>query len=420
MDFKAFFWYNSAEIIQEDKQMDFTRLTEYLDSLHERYQVHGLDCVVMKDHEVLYRHMSGVSDYEGTKPVSDTDLYDLYSCTKVLTMTAVMQLIEQGKLGLDDELAKYIPEYSDMRVCDDYPLGQPGLALPTLDTPSHPAENKILIRHLMAMGAGMSYDVNSEPIRKKIEETGGTAGTLELVKEMAKMPLMYEPGTRFAYSLAHDVLAAVIEVVSGMTFGEYLRRNIFDPLGIEEAYLQVPEEVKHRLSAKYEYNDQTKTMAPDSSMTYRLTPNYESGGAGLTTTVSEYIKLLDALANGGVGATGNRILKEESIITMSRVVTKDLAQADFDRFNRPGYGYSLGFRTLIDASKSKSPLGEFGWDGAAGAYALVDPTNHIAICYAHEIRCMWLVYTEIHPVIRDLAYEIIGNIDQNLDFYKES
>ena len=388
--------------------MNFSKLTAYLNTLEEKYGVHGLDMKITRGHETVYRCMLGHSDYERKTPVSERDLYNIYSASKVITMTGVMQLIEQGKLGLNDPLEKYLPEFAHMRYAADFKMGEFPFRWPDENSQLVPAQNPMRIHDLMSMTAGMSYDVASTPIRKVVEETHGEASTRQVVTAMAQMPLLCEPGTRYSYALGHDVLAAVVEVVTGMTFGAYMKRNVFEPLGITEMYYQVPAGEEHRLFAQYGKDWDTGKIKRDESMIYRITKNYESGGAGLCTTVDEYTKVLEALANGGVGRTGGRILKQESVLAIGRNWLTEQELADFSRTGKEGYGYGLGVRVLIDGTKSKSPVGEFGWDGAAGAYALVDPKNHIGMFYTHEILGMIEAYSEIHPTLRDLAYEAMG------------
>lgn len=388
--------------------MNFSKLTAYLNTLEEKYGVHGLDMKITRGHETVYRCMLGHSDYERKTPVSERDLYNIYSASKVITMTGVMQLIEQGKLGLNDPLEKYLPEFAHMRYAADFKMGEFPFRWPDENSQLVPAQNPMRIHDLMSMTAGMSYDVASAPIRKVVEETHGEATTRQVVTAMAQMPLLCEPGTRYSYALGHDVLAAVVEVVTGMTFGAYMKRNVFEPLGITEMYYQVPAGEEHRLFAQYGKDWDTGKIKRDESMIYRITKNYESGGAWLCTTVDEYTKVLEALANGGVGRTGGRILKQESVLAIGRNWLTEQELADFSRTGKEGYGYGLGVRVLIDGTKSKSPVGEFGWDGAAGAYALVDPKNHIGMFYTHEILGMIEAYSEIHPTLRDLAYEAMG------------
>ena len=387
--------------------MDFTELTSYLNTLEDHYGVHGLDIKITQGHDTVYRYMTGHSDYDGKRPVSANDLYDIYSCSKVITMTGVMQLVERGQLDLMDTLEKYLPEFASMQYAADFKMGEFPFAWPTENSDLRPAQNKIYIHDLMSMTAGLSYDVASKPIRELVEATNGQASTRQVVAAIAKMPRLCEPGTRYSYALGHDVLAAVIEVVTGKTFGAYMRENIFEPLGITDMYYQLPEEQKNRLSAQYAKDWYTGEIKRNDSMSYRITKNYESGGAGLSTTVDAYSKVLEALANDGVGGTGKQILSRQSIDTMRRNWLTEQELADFSKSGKVGYGYGLGVRTLIDGTKSKSPVGEFGWDGAAGAYALIDPENHISLFYAHEILGMIEAYSEIHPTIRDLAYEAL-------------
>jgi CubicO group peptidase (beta-lactamase class C family) len=323
-------------------------------------------------------------------------------------MTAVMQLVEQGRIGLYDELALYLPEFADMQVAPDFPVGEWPVQWPTLASALVPAKNRILIHDLMSMTAGLSYDVTSGQIQQVKRETGGKAGTREMIKAIAQMPLIFEPGTRYSYALGHDVLAALVEVVSGMKYSQYLKKNIFDPLAISEMYFFVPDSDKHRISAQYMKNFDTGVIAPHSGNIFRLSDAYESGGAGLTCTVDAYSMVLDTLANEGVGASGARVLKPESIQIMSKNWLSEQQLEDFKKSGKEGYGYGLGVRTLIDASVSKSPLGEFGWDGAAGMYALMDPTNQLSITYAHEILGMITAYSEIHPTVRDLVYDALN------------
>lgn len=388
--------------------MGFERLTAYLDSLAERYGVPGADMKITRGHEVVYRHMTGFSDYEKRVPVSENDVYNIYSGSKPITMAGVMQLIERGQLGLDDRLDTYLPEFAHMKYATDFQFGKFPFAWPDENSPLAEATKPMLIHDLMSMTSGMSYNLDAAPVRRVVERSGGEASTREVVAAMAEMPLLSEPGTHYSYALSHDVLAAVVEVITGMRFRDYMKQNVFEPLGITRMYYQVPEEEKPHLAAQYAKSWHTGEIRPDSSMPYRITKNYDSGGAGLVTSVDEYSKFAEAMANGGVGATGERILKPESIDLMRKNWLNETQLADFALTGKLGYGYGLGVRTLIDGSHSKSPVGEFGWDGAAGCYVVIDPVNRIGMFYAQEIMGMMEAYSEIHPTLRDLAYEAMG------------
>lgn len=392
--------------------MNFDKLTEYLDSLHRIYGVPAADCKITQDHQVIYRHMAGYSDLENTVPLSENTIYRLFSATKVITATAVLQLVERGKLRLNDEVRDYLPEFDQMLVADTFKFEFP-LRWPTSDDKCHYAHNTIRIIDLLTMTSGMSYDTNSKEQRAIREKSGSQASTREVVAELAKMPLVYEPRTRYSYSLGHDVLAAVVEVVSGKKFSEYLRENIFDPLGIQDFYFhwENNKAVSDRICAMYKGVFGTDDIIPDDGELtdgFKITSHYESGGAGLAGTVDAYSLFIDALCNGGVGGNGARILSEESVKKFTIPYTTGQMSQDFAVSGKVGYEYGLGVRVLVDGTKSKSPVGEFGWDGAAGAYVLVDTTNHISLFYTQHIAGFPKVYSEIHPKIRDLAYEAMG------------
>jgi len=391
-----------------EKTMSFEKLTQYLESLKDSDGIEGLDLIIKKNHQVLYRHKQGCNDYDCTRLVSEQDLYYLYSCTKIATMVACMQQVEAGRIRLDAPVAEYLPEFAHMKVADHFELGDFG-NMPNQASPSHPAKNPILIRQLMAMTAGLSYNTASEPIAELKRKSGNHASTREMAGAIARMPLLYEPGTRHAYSLGHDVIAAVIEVVTGQRFGDYVVEHVFEPLGVSDVFFHLREEDKGRLAAQYSCDFKTGRKSRHQGNTFELTDQYDSGGAGLIATVDGYSALLDALACGGVGANGVQILSEESI---EAIRTPQLNAVQLDDFTmkgmfRPGYNYGLGVRVLVDATKAKSPAGEFGWDGAAGAYALVDPKNGISLFYAQAILGLRGVYSDIHPRIRDLVYECL-------------
>ncbi len=386
--------------------MDFSRLTKYLDNLEKDYGVPGYDLIVRKDHEMVYRRMGGYSDYVKTRPVSDQDLYFMYSATKVITMAAVMQLAEQGLIGLEDPVTEYLPEFSKMEVADHVVLNQWPPQIPTMDDPHHPAKTPITLRMLMTMTAGLNYDIGNAEIVKLRKETGGRATTRQMMTAIAKMPLLFEPGTHYSYSLGHDVMAAVIEVVTGQTFGEYMKERIFDPLGVRDAYFHLDDTLRSRLTAQYVADMESGKVNPtEQTCAYCLSDCYDSGGAGLVCTADAYATVMDALACGGVGKTGARILTPASLAKMTENQLTPEMLPEYQMPWRMEYGYGLGVRTLIHPEDSPTPQGEFGWDSAGGAYCLADPVNHISVLYAQEILAMLRSYSEIHPALRNLIYE---------------
>lgn len=375
--------------------MDFAPLTAYLDSLAGE-GVPACDCVIHVNQQPVYRHIRGLAHPAQGVPASQDDLYWLYSASKVITCAAVMQLVEQGRLGLEDEVGRYLPEYAHLTV-------RKGDAVVA-------AQRPMTVRHLFTMCGGLTYDLYTLPVMETKERTGNRATTRELVEAFARNPLAFEPGTHFQYSLCHDVLAAVAEAVTGMTFGDYLSERIFRPLGMTDTGYRMTPQQRRRLSAQYQYDADSHAAVPvDGGNGFVLSDCYESGGAGLFGSVNDYIRFADALCCGGVGANGARILSAASIDQMRTCqVTGDCAR-DFDLVGRRGYGYGLGVRTLTDKSLgAKSPLGEFGWDSAGGAFILMDPDNRIALVYMQHVIGCAPAYDVFHPTIRDLAYTCLG------------
>ena len=386
--------------------MNFHLLEQYLDSLEEEYGIPGLDMIVTKDHREVFRRSVGFADAQRTRPVSDRDFYMFYSCTKVVTMTAMMQLIEQGKAGLYDPVSRFLPEWAHMTVINaDYKTREFNFS-PKLSEPSHYARQQVRIIDCMSMMAGLTYDLHSEAIEELLSKNP-EATTREVVGAIARMPLLFEPGTHYKYSLGHDVIAAVIETVSGERYSDYLKAHIFDPLGITDLTCHPTEEQLARLSAMYVFDPKSQKMKlmekPDNS--FAITPNYESGGAALYGTMRAYAEVLDALANEGVGRNGVRILKKESVLMLTHSVTTGQALQEFRVGRFLEYGYGLGVRVKTDSLLGHSPVGEFGWDGAAGGYGVVDPFQHVSIFYVVHILNFFEGYSVIHPRVRDLVYK---------------
>lgn len=390
--------------------MNFNVLTEYLDSIEVRYGVPFSDCAVTFRHDQVFRHMTGHYDANKSQPTNMSVLYRLFSGTKVITSVAAMQLIERGKLNLYDELQKYLPEFGVMRVATDFDYRTAPAKWPQIDDASHIAHNPIRIIDLLTMTAGFSYDNTAQSIREMKRTTGGKGSTREAVAALAKMPLMYEPGTHWAYSHAHDVLAAVIELASGQKFSDYLRENIFAPLDADDFCFHPDAAMARRLGHLYAKDRLSGKVGDDDGIysgSFSFTDIHESGGAGLITTVDAYSKVVDALSCGGEGYNGARILKPETVALLTTPYTVGTAQDDFSFFRRgrKDYGYGLGVRVRVDAAGGRSPMGEFGWDGAAGSYFLVDSKNAVSIVYAQHMMGCIDAFDNIHPTIRDMVYD---------------
>jgi CubicO group peptidase (beta-lactamase class C family) len=221
-------------------------------------------------------------------------------------------------------------------------------------------------------------------------------------------PIKFEPGEHYEYSLSHDVVGAIIEVVSGMSLGEYFSKNILLPMEMKNTFFAKPMNENDQLVTQYTYDDEKhESTEMELSCCYQLSENYESGGAGLISCVEDYGKFADMLACGGVSAKGARILKEESIDLMRTNMLGQTQREEIAKnMGRVGYGYGCGVQMLLEPEKcnAKAPVGVFGWDGAAGAFVMMDPFNHISIVYAQHVRGCGYAYSTVHPTLRDLLY----------------
>jgi CubicO group peptidase (beta-lactamase class C family) len=192
----------------------------------ESLGIPGFDCIVLRRGKCIFRFKSGFSDVEKSRPVTGNERYNIYSCSKLITCTAALMLVEKDIIRLDDAVHEYLPEFKHMKKMADGVIEN--------------VKNTMTLRHLFTMTAGLTYNVDSENIKRGIAETNGTMQTREAMKYLACDPLAFEPGSSWLYSLSHDVLAAIVEVVSGKQFGEFVKENIFDVAGMKRSTFCFP------------------------------------------------------------------------------------------------------------------------------------------------------------------------------------
>lgn len=375
-------------LLKERSVLCFKKTKEFFDKLVLEGKSPGVDCLIYQNHKPIFRYFAGIRDIENNIEINGEEKYAIFSMTKMITVVSALQLFERGYFKMNDPLYKYIPEYENMfvRTDNDESIAlngndvSTGKELVIWDKPKEfrKAKQKILIKHLFTMASGINYDIKSDIILNSVKE--GKKSTLDIVKALSKSVLTFEPGTRFLYSLSHDVLGGLVEVLSGKTLGEYMKENIFDPLGMKDTHFgNIKNESLDRFAPLYRPSANGFIRQPLENP-FMLSDIYESGGAGLISTTSNYAVFLDALANGGVGLNNNRILYEKTVNLMNKNYMTGYQCHDFDEL-RKGYGYGLGVRvhTNPEISESLTPVGEFGWDGAAGGFSLVDRDNSLSI-----------------------------------------
>ncbi len=386
--------------------MNFTPLMDFLDKLANT-RTPGNAMVIYHNNEEVFRYSSGYSDLENKTVMTGNELFNVYSCSKPITVTAAMQLYEKGEFLLDDPLYSFIPEYREMYV-------------KTADGEFKKAEKPITMRHLFTMSAGLSYELESDAIAEARRQTNGRMDTVTVAKCLVKDPLLFEPGEHYKYSLCHDVLAAVVEIISGKRFSEYVEENIFKPLEIKDAHYDRPDSVLKRIAIHYEYVNpsefdltrQAEYKVVSKIPAYIFGEDYDCGGAGLAIAPAEYAKFTNAMANYGKCPNGERILSRGSVDLLRQNQFADHRLSEIDnginkRFS--GYGYGLGVRTMMDKAKggSLSSIGEFGWDGAAGALSLIDPEANVGFFYAQHVLSTNLDMDYAIPRLRNIVYKCI-------------
>jgi CubicO group peptidase (beta-lactamase class C family) len=346
-------------------------------SLDEK-RVAGAVTLVARNGRVAWLKAQGMSDMESGKPMQTDAIFRICSMTKPITSTAVMMLYEEGRCQLSDPVSKYIPEFKSPKVLARTPSGQ------TYDVP---ANGEITIRQLMTHTSGLTYHWNPE-LGPLYRDAGVAHGLLQYdgtigdsVRKLAGLPLLFNPGEKFEYSLSVDVLGYLVEVLSGMKLDQFMRTRIFEPLGMSDTYFFLPQNKVSRLATAYTWYD-GKGLArfPDKPITegpftysadypYRGPRTLFAGGAGLCSTVADYARFCEMMLNGGQ-YQGKRLLSRKSVELMTH-----------DQLGRiqPDMGFGLGF----GVSGVKAPLeelgspGQYGWGGFFYTTFFIDPKEQM-------------------------------------------
>ncbi len=346
----------------------------------------GANIAVHQNGECLFSYNAGYADLASGKKVSDDTIFRIYSMSKVVTCAAALQLFEQGKYLLNDPIEEYIPAFKDAKVYQYDGRGHSSAV---------PSPQKPLIKHFFAMQSGMPYPGGGsrsaqEYVKAMGESFAGIKSEMTIeqaVNIVANVPLGFVPGTAWEYGYSHDVLGRLIEVISGMNFGAYLKKNIFDPLGMNDTSFTIAPEKAGRLATVY-VPDESGALVPrqGGDDNYQPGAKFQSGGGGLLSTLTDYAKFANCLATGGQ-ANGVRILGRKTIDLMrTPQLTEEIRTRDFAHGYHAGYSWGLGVRTMVNPAEGgvNSSIGEFGWCGAAGTWASMDPAEGLSIVYMQQ------------------------------------
>lgn len=343
----------------------------------------GLSVSVMRRGQLAFARAHGLADLKRGTPFRLDTVARIYSMTKPLTSVAVMQLYEEGRFQLDDPVARFLPEFSAMRVAT-------GGNRAKLE--SEPARRMITIRDLLTHTAGLTYGFMEATLVDALYREQGadylrTDATLaEVTRIVAGLPLLAHPGAAWNYSVATDVLGRLVEVVSGRDFADYLRERVIRPLGLHDTDFHVRPENRDRFAACYVYDRERRlTQYDDARETvFAEPPAIASGGGGLVSTASDYLRFCRLVLNGGV-LDGVRLLGRKTVALMTtNHLRGDLAAMGTPRFAETSYdgiGFGLGFSVMLDPARAQilgSP-GECAWGGLASTAFWIDPSEDMAV-----------------------------------------
>lgn len=345
----------------------------------------GSSCHVYLGGEQIYSGAAGYADREAGKVMADNAVFRLFSLTKPVTSAAAMILIDRKVFSPEDPVSKYFPEYAK-------------LSYVTEDNSVIPCDTEMKLSHLLNMTSGLPY-ANDWGVSVcaagrlfdaiiEGQATGNDLTTEEICRRAAEIPLMFKPGERWEYGISADIMGGIIEKASGMRYGEFLRKNIFEPLGMNDTGFFVPEEKLDRFTALYSWqeNGLGRDFGKYLGLTdYTKPPAFESGGAGLVSTIEDYSKFACMLANHGE-YNGVRLFSEETFGYMASPKLSDIQRKGmWDRLE--GYNYSCFMRVheKPEISVSSTGKGEIGWDGWTGTFFAADPERNVAILYFTQI-----------------------------------
>lgn len=343
------------------------------------------------DRPTLFVSAGRISDEPGAAQAGPDSLWRVYSMTKPITGMAAMILVEEGKLKLDDPVAKYFPGFAKMRV----------LTSPDTSLDSVPAKSQITIRELLTHTAGLSYNISAKgPLLREYERLGILPGQVnaqievqalkarpktlaEFAERVAQAPLIAEPGTKWSYSIGLDVMGAVIEKASGMPFDRFVQIRLLDPLRMNSTYWNVPASEVGRLSTNYLFvGDKRTPLDPAAGSVYLSPPSFPYGGAGLVSSARDYDRFLHMLQDGGI-LDGVRVMKAETAaLAMSNLMPEGVYFAGLGDGTGGNMSAKMGFGAggsvyLADGPGGVPSKGTYGWGGAAGTIAWVDPAKKV-------------------------------------------
>lgn len=379
------------------------RIGPAMQALLDQGKFPGMSVTVARNGKVAFQSELGYADIETKAPLRKDSIYRIFSMTKPVTGVAVMILLEEGRFQLDDPVSAYLPAFKDLQVFESE--GADGVQLTK-------AVRDVTIRDLLRMTSGLTYGSPTDPVGRmyNLAALFAPITTLEqMVEKVGKLPLRYQPGSRWEYSISIDILGRLVEVVSGQPLDVFFQRRIFDPLKMLDTGFYVPAEKLGRFTTCYVYSrEKGLTALPPARGVdaYQRDKNRMlSGGGGLVSTTADYLRFATMLARGGE-LDGVRILGPKTVELMRlNHLPAGVAPLSWGGKN-DGNGYGLTMSVTTDVAKTTgygSP-GDFGWDGAASTFFRIDPSEQLVILLMTQRMPTDL---EIQVKLKTLAYQAL-------------
>jgi CubicO group peptidase (beta-lactamase class C family) len=343
--------------------------------------------------------MSGQMDLERGRKMREKAIFRIYSMSKPITAVALMMLVEEGKIGLDDDVHTHIPSWKNLRV---YASGMPSLVANTagqfITTAPHRRMKVVdLVTHTSGLTYGfmMRTSIDAEYRRQKVGDFQTPGGLDAFIEQLANIPLDFSPGEAWNYSVSIDVMGYLVQKLSGQTFGEFLRTRLFEPLGMKDTFFSVPADKMDRFCSCYMPGKDGKLVIQDDAgkSTYAEPPKLESGGGGLVSTAHDYMRFCRMMLGGG-SLDGVQILSPKTVamfgmnlLPNNKLMTDMSLAATFSEAGYGGIGFSIGCGVTMDIAKARIPgtPGEFFWGGAASTAFWIDPKEDLAVVFMTQV-----------------------------------
>jgi CubicO group peptidase (beta-lactamase class C family) len=376
-----------------------SRLQRITDHLNRHYiepgKITGCQTLVARHGDIAYFSSLGLADRERGKPVADDTLFRIYSMTKPITSVALMMLYEQGLFHLNDPIQRFVPEWAEQRVW----VSGEGAALHTVAL-DRPITFRDLLTHTSGLtyggglpGVGIEHPVDHVYRQHHVRTMGGRDPLSEFLRKLGQVPLAFQPGRHFMYSIATDVIGGLVERLSGQRFDEYLQSQLFEPLGMRDTAFHVPVAKRGRFAANYrrEPDKSLKCIDDPADSAYLNAPTFFSGGGGLVSTTADYFRFCEMLRRGGE-LDGQRILGPRTIELMrlnhlpGGKTLMDLAVGLYAESGTNGVGFGLGFASTLDKVVAGSiSQGEYYWGGAASTIFWIDPKEDLVVIFMTQL-----------------------------------